>query len=60
MKMTKADIVRKAVELGVDLRLTHTCYDPDAEGAPCGTCDACILRQKGFDDAGVTDPLTAR
>lgn len=59
MKMTKADIVRKAVELGVDLRLTHSCYDPAPGGRSCGVCDACILRQKGFDEAGVADPLFA-
>jgi 7-cyano-7-deazaguanine synthase len=59
MKMTKADIVRKAVELGVDLRLTHSCYDPSPGGRSCGVCDACILRQKGFDEAGISDPLFA-
>jgi len=57
MKMTKADIVRKAVELGVDLSLTHSCYDPGADGRSCGTCDACLLRRKGFEEAGVADPL---
>jgi len=59
MKMTKADIVRKAVELGVDLRLTHSCYDPAPDGRSCGACDACILRQKGFEEAGIADPLFA-
>lgn len=59
MKMTKADIVRKAVELGVELRFTHSCYDPGAGGVPCGACDACILRQKGFEDAGLADPVAA-
>lgn len=59
MKMTKADIVRKALELGVDLSLTHSCYDPDAEGRSCGACDACILRRKGFEEAGAADPLFA-
>jgi 7-cyano-7-deazaguanine synthase len=59
MKMTKADIVRKAVELGVELRFTHSCYDPAADGSSCGACDACILRQKGFEDAGLADPLAA-
>jgi 7-cyano-7-deazaguanine synthase len=57
--MTKADIVRKAVELGVDLSLTHSCYDPDPEGRPCGRCDSCILRRKGFEEAGILDPLEA-
>jgi 7-cyano-7-deazaguanine synthase len=55
--MTKADIVKRAVELGVDLSLTHSCYDPDAAGHPCGRCDSCLLRQKGFAEAGVRDPL---
>jgi 7-cyano-7-deazaguanine synthase len=59
MKMTKADIVRKAVELGVDLSLTHSCYDPAPDGRSCGVCDACILRQKGFAEAGISDPLFA-
>ncbi len=54
--MTKPDIVRKAVQLGVDLRSTHSCYDPGAKGEPCGQCDSCILRRKGFDEAGVEDP----
>jgi 7-cyano-7-deazaguanine synthase len=55
--MTKADIVRRAHELGVDFSLTHSCYDPDSEGRPCGHCDSCLLRQKGFEEAGVQDPL---
>jgi 7-cyano-7-deazaguanine synthase len=59
LRMTKAEIVRKAVERGVDLSLTHTCYDPDANGRPCGKCDACLLRRKGFEEAGVPDPLLA-
>ena len=57
--MTKADIIRKALELGVDLSLTSTCYDPDPEGRPCGRCDACLLRRKGFEEAGIPDPLIA-
>ena len=57
IEMSKADIVRKAVALGVDLKLTHTCYDPALDGYPCGRCDACLLRQKGFDEAGVNDPI---
>jgi 7-cyano-7-deazaguanine synthase len=57
LRMTKADIVRKAVELGVDLSLTHTCYDPGASGRACGKCDACLLRRKGFEEAGIVDPL---
>lgn len=57
IKMSKADIVRKAVELDVDLALTHSCYDPLPDGRACGKCDSCQLRQKGFRDAGVTDPI---
>lgn len=57
IEMTKADIVRKAVELGVDLSLTHSCYDPGPAGRPCGRCDSCTLRQKGFAAAGLIDPL---
>ncbi len=58
IQMSKADIVRKAVELGVDLKLTHSCYDPSPEGRACGHCDSCILRRKGFEEAGVVDPLS--
>lgn len=60
LHMTKADIVRKAVELGVDLSLTHSCYDPDPSGKPCGRCDSCILRRKGFAAAHVIDPVGER
>jgi len=56
LRMTKAEIVRRAADLGVDLSLTHSCYDPDARGAACGRCDACVLRRKGFVEAGVADP----
>ena len=56
IEMTKADIVRKAVELGVDLQFTFSCYDPEPDGRPCGRCDACSLRRKGFAEAGVVDP----
>jgi 7-cyano-7-deazaguanine synthase len=55
--MSKADIVRKAIELGLDLGLTHSCYDPEPSGAPCGRCDSCALRRKGFAEAGIVDPL---
>lgn len=58
--MSKADIVRTAGRLGVDLGLTHSCYDPGPAGTACGKCDACILRQKGFEEAGVADPALAR
>lgn len=54
--MTKAEIVRKAVELGIDLSLTQSCYDPDERGRPCGACDACILRSKAFHEARLVDP----
>lgn len=57
MQMTKAQIISTGIELGVDYGLTHSCYDPDKHGTSCGTCDACILRLRGFSDAGVTDPL---
>ncbi len=59
-KMNKADIVRAAASLGVDLSLTHSCYDPGDDGAPCGSCDACILRAKGFEEAGLADPVLNR
>lgn len=54
--MSKGDIVRCAVSTGLDLALTHSCYDPDAQGRPCGACDSCLLRQRGFAEAGLTDP----
>jgi len=56
-EMTKADIIRQALELGVDLSLTHSCYDPTADGRACGVCDSCQLRRKGFREAGVTDRI---
>jgi 7-cyano-7-deazaguanine synthase len=54
--MTKAEIILKGTELGVDYRLTHSCYDPDAQGRACGDCDSCLLRKKGFREAGIPDP----
>jgi len=57
MHMTKAEIIRKGLELGVDYGLTSSCYDPSRDGAPCGECDSCILRQKGFRENGIEDPL---
>jgi 7-cyano-7-deazaguanine synthase len=57
IKMTKAEIVRRGTELGVDFGLTHSCYDPDTHGRPCGRCDACLLRLKGFAEAGLKDPV---
>ncbi len=56
IQMTKAEIIRAGVALGVDYGLTHSCYDPAADGAACGRCDACHLRRKGFIEAGVADP----
>ena len=55
--MTKADIIQTGLSRGVDYSQTHSCYDPDGQGRPCGHCDACRLRLKGFQDAGVKDPL---
>jgi 7-cyano-7-deazaguanine synthase len=54
--MTKADIIKAGVAVGVDYGLTHSCYDPDAQGRACGRCDSCQLRKKGFAEAGVKDP----
>ena len=58
LAMTKAEIVKKGVELGLDYGLTHSCYDPLPDGRPCGRCDSCVLRAKGFAEAAVPDPLT--
>jgi len=58
--MTKADIVRAGVDLGLDYALTHSCYDPHPDGRPCGHCDSCVLRAAGFAQAGVEDPLLSR
>ncbi|MDB6146718.1 MAG: queC, partial [Spartobacteria bacterium] len=57
IKMSKAEIIRKAIELGVDLSLTHSCYDPLRDGRACGQCDSCQLRNKGFREVGLTDPV---
>ncbi len=57
MKLDKAGIVRLAMDLKVDLKLTHSCYDPDPSGRACGFCDSCLLRQKGFAEAGLADPV---
>src|ERR1051325_5919595 len=56
LHLTKADIIRRGTILGVDYSLTHSCYDPDEGGRACGHCDSCLLRKKGFEDAGVADP----
>lgn len=55
--LTKAQIIRKGLELGVDYALTSSCYDPGLDGRPCGECDSCLLRKKGFAEAGMPDPL---
>jgi 7-cyano-7-deazaguanine synthase len=57
LSMTKADIIRKGTELGLDYSLTWSCYDPQPDGKPCGTCDSCLFRAKGFKEAGLKDPL---
>ena len=57
ISMSKADIIRKGTELGVDFSLTHSCYDPTPDGRACGECDSCQLRLAGFRDAGMTDPI---
>ena len=56
INLSKSDIIKRGVSLGVDYSLTHSCYDPDAEGRSCGECDSCLLRKKGFLDAGIKDP----
>ncbi|RPJ16860.1 MAG: 7-cyano-7-deazaguanine synthase QueC [Desulfobacteraceae bacterium] len=60
INMTKAQIIKKGVELGVDYSITHSCYDPDKDGFACGLCDSCILRIKGFEEAGLKDPAEYR
>jgi 7-cyano-7-deazaguanine synthase len=54
--LSKADIIRRGADLGVDYSITHSCYDPDDQGRACGQCDSCKIRRKGFADAGVPDP----
>jgi 7-cyano-7-deazaguanine synthase len=60
IRLTKAEIIRKGLDLGLDYSLTHSCYDPLAAGRPCGHCDSCLLRAKGFLEASVVDPLLLR
>jgi 7-cyano-7-deazaguanine synthase len=60
VQMTKAQIIQKGLDLGVDYSLTHSCYDPDENGIACGVCDSCLLRLKGFKEAGIPDPLKYR
>ena len=56
IRLTKAEIIRKGLTLGVDYSLTHSCYDPAPDGRACGQCDSCLLRKKGFREAGIPDP----
>ena len=56
IELTKAQIIQRGLELGVDYSLTHSCYDPSSEGRACGTCDSCLLRRKGFAQVGLEDP----
>jgi 7-cyano-7-deazaguanine synthase len=56
IQLTKAQIIRRGVELGVDYSMTHSCYDPDSQGRACGRCDSCVLRKKGFVESGIADP----
>jgi len=56
INMTKAQIIQKGIELGIDYALTHSCYDPTPQGLACSRCDSCLLRKKGFKDAGISDP----
>lgn len=58
--MTKGEIIRRGLDLGLDYGLTHSCYDPSPDGRPCGRCDSCLLRAKGFAEAGAADPLLLR
>ena len=60
INLTKAEIIRRGLALGLDYGLTHSCYDPGPDGAPCGRCDSCALRARGFSEAGVPDPLVLR
>jgi 7-cyano-7-deazaguanine synthase len=57
IRISKSQIIRKGRDLGVDYGLTHSCYDPTVSGAACGRCDSCLLRLKGFQEAGLTDPV---
>jgi 7-cyano-7-deazaguanine synthase len=59
-QLNKAGIVRLGAEVGLDFALTHSCYDPEEGGRPCGQCDSCLLRRKGFSEAGIPDPLNYR
>jgi 7-cyano-7-deazaguanine synthase len=58
IELSKAQIIERGIALGVDFGMTHSCYDPDGDGRACGACDSCLLRIKGFREAGVPDPTT--
>ena len=58
IQLTKAEIIREGLSLGVDYSITSSCYDPEPNGKPCGSCDSCLLRKKGFSEVGIEDPLT--
>jgi len=58
IRMTKAEIIKTGIQLNVDYSMTHSCYDPSPEGKTCGQCDSCLLRKKGFAEAGIPDPAT--
>ena len=60
LRLTKSQIITKGLQLGLDYGLTHSCYDPDPQGRPCGRCDSCVIRARGFVQAGVVDPLVRR
>ena len=60
MQLTKAQIIQRGGQLGVDYGLTHSCYDPSPDGSSCGQCDSCVLRLKGFAEAGLADPIAYR
>jgi 7-cyano-7-deazaguanine synthase len=60
INLTKAEIIRRGLALGLDYGMTHSCYDPAPDGAPCGRCDSCMLRARGFAEVGVADPLILR
>jgi 7-cyano-7-deazaguanine synthase len=60
VSLSKAQTIQRGLALGVDYGMTHSCYDPTPAGAPCGTCDSCLLRDRGFSELGVPDPLVMR
>jgi 7-cyano-7-deazaguanine synthase len=60
ISLSKAEIIRLGMKLSLDYALTHSCYDPASSGAPCGRCDSCRLRARGFEEAGISDPLISR